>query len=74
MLFYIFRVFFNTFGTVHFLCEVLHGFWGSPALRMPRWEGVASALVMLAQWSLQIYWARKIALKFYHSIQNREAN
>lgn len=73
VLFYIFRVFFNTFCTVHFLCEVLHGFWGSPALRMPRWEGVALALIMLAQWFLQLFWARKIALKFYHSIQNREA-
>jgi len=25
-------------GTVHFCCEVIHGFWGTQALRMPRWK------------------------------------
>lgn len=70
--FFIFRVFVNTFGTVHFCCEVIHGFWGTQALRMARWEGASMALILLCAWALQVHWARKIAIKFYQGIRGRE--
>lgn len=61
--FYIFRVFLNTFGTVHFLCEVIHGHWGASALRIPRYERPLLGAILVSAWVLQIFWARRIAIK-----------
>ncbi|CAJ1412803.1 unnamed protein product, partial [Effrenium voratum] len=49
VLFYIFRVFLNTFGVVHAICEVVHSFWDwrKSALRMPRFEGALLILVLV---------------------------